>query len=93
LGHFRIRDGCSGSGLGRSAFRLLSIASFGLVGSSGSFWNPPGLEMVSRARSRAAFGSGPGGVALPFGIGRLDIVDFGILRSRTNYVPLSIPPG
>ena len=50
----------------RNALRLLSMASLGLVGSSGSFLKPPGFEHVSACFSRCAFGSGPGGVAAPF---------------------------
>jgi hypothetical protein len=76
--YFPVRPGAWGSGLGRSFLRLLSIASLGLVGSSGSFWKPCWLETVSQLRSRAAFGSWPGGAALPFRAGRLDEVEFGI---------------
>jgi hypothetical protein len=58
----------------RSVLRLLSITSFGFVGLSGSFLKLPGVEaeIVSHSRSRAAFGSGPGGVALPLRGGLLD---------------------
>jgi hypothetical protein len=77
-GYFRVGGGVSGSGFGRNVLRLLSIASFGLVGSSGSFLKPPGRETVSQSRSRSAFGSGPGGLALPFLGGPFDAVELGM---------------
>jgi hypothetical protein len=78
--YFRTRVGARR----RSCLRLLSIASFGLVGSLGSFLKPPGLEseMVSQKRSAAAFGSVPGGVAPPLLGGRCDELEPDICLSR-----------
>lgn len=68
------------SGARRSVLRLLSMASLGFVESSGSFLKLPGVEfeIVSRSFSRAALGSAPGGVALPWGGRRLEASEFGI---------------
>lgn len=54
------------SGEGRSFRRLRSMASFGFVGSSGSFLKPSGfsLDTVGDSPSRSASGSG-GRAALP----------------------------